>query len=128
MAAGAKEEYAKLREAIETEFPPGKARCPPHDDNQPATLGENFDLRALVGALRKARQSQGLRLADIQEVTGIDQSALCRIESAENANPTVNTLIRYARAVGRRIDVTLVRAQSPKASSAKRPKKRGSKS
>lgn len=107
-----KAESARLREAIEKEFPPGKAGRPARDPNQPANLGEFFDLRAIVGELRKAREAQGLSLADVQNATGIDRSALCRIESGENGNPTMNTLVRYARALGRRIDATLVDVES----------------
>ena len=110
-----KSKYARLRNAVEQEFPPGKAKRPPRDPNQPSDLGEYFDLRALVGELRKAREAQGLSLSDVQRATGIDPSALCRIESGENGNPTVNTLIRYARAIGRRINVALVEADPVKA-------------
>jgi len=39
----------------------------------------------------------------------------CRIESGENGNPTVNTLLRYARAIGRKINVALVEADPVKA-------------
>ena len=110
-----KAKYARLREAVEKEFPPGKAKRPPRDPNQPADLGEYFDLRALVGELRKAREAQGLSLADVQQATGIDRAALCRIETGENGNPTVNTLLRYARAIGRKINVALVEADPVKA-------------
>lgn len=106
-----KQAHAQLRAQIEKEFPPGKAKRPPRDPNQPANLGEYFDLRAVVGELRKAREAQGLSLADVQAATGIDRSALCRIESGENGNPTVNTLIRYARAVGRRLEIALVESK-----------------
>jgi ribosome-binding protein aMBF1 (putative translation factor) len=109
-----KAKYAKQRDEIEREFPPRKAKHPPRDPDQPADLREYFDLRALVGQLRKAREAQGLSLADIQQVTGIDPAALCRIETGENGNPTVNTLVRYARAVGRKIDVALIEADSIK--------------
>jgi DNA-binding phage protein len=110
-----KAKYARLREAVEQEFPPGKAKRPPRDLDQPADLGQYFDLRALVGELRKAREAQGLSLADVQQATGIDRAALCRIETGENGNPTVNTLLRYARAIGRKINVTLVEADPVKA-------------
>jgi DNA-binding XRE family transcriptional regulator len=109
-----KAKYAQMRDAVERELPPGKAKRPPQDPNQPANLGEYFDLRAVVGELRKAREAQGLSLADVQQLTGIDRSALCRIESGENGNPTVNTLIRYARAVGRKINVALVETEPAK--------------
>ncbi len=68
-----------------------------------------------MGELRKAREAQGLSLADVQQATGIDRAALCRIETGENGNPTVNTLLRYARAIGRKINVALVEADSVKA-------------
>jgi ribosome-binding protein aMBF1 (putative translation factor) len=115
LSAADKAKYAEMREAVEQEFPPGKAKRPPRDSNQPADLGEYFDLRALIGELRKAREAQGLSLADIQQATGIDRSALCRIESGENGNPTVNTLIRYARALGRQINVALLEVDPVKA-------------
>ena len=110
-----KAKYARLREAVEKEFPPGKAKRPPRDPDQPADLSEYFDLRALVGELRKAREAQGLSLADVQKATGIDRAALCRIETGENGNPTVNTLLRYARAIGRKINVALVEVDPVKA-------------
>ena len=47
--------------------------------------------------------------------TAIDRAALCRIETGENGNPTVNTLLRYARAIGRKINVALVEADPVKA-------------
>jgi DNA-binding XRE family transcriptional regulator len=115
LSEAAKARYSQMRDAVEKEFPPGKATRPPRDPNQPADLGEYFDLRALVGELRKAREAQGLSLADVQQATGIDRSALCRIESGENGNPTVNTLIRYARALGRRINVALLEIDPIKA-------------
>lgn len=110
-----KAKYEEIRKAVERELPPGKAKRPSHDPSQPADLGEYFDLRALIGELRKAREAQGMSLADVQELTGIDRSALCRIESGENGNPTVNTLIRYARAVGRTINVALIETEPAKA-------------
>jgi DNA-binding XRE family transcriptional regulator len=110
-----KVKYARMGDAVEQEFPPGNAKRSPRDPDQPADLGEYFDLRALVGELRKAREAQGLSLGDVQKATGIDRAALCRIESGENGNPTVNTLIRYARAVGRKINVALVEADPVKA-------------
>ena len=56
-----------------------------------------------------------MSLADVQQATGIDRSALCRIESGENGNATVNTLIRYSRPLGRRINVALLEIDPVKA-------------
>jgi transcriptional regulator with XRE-family HTH domain len=44
----------------------------------------------------------GLSLADVAERTGIDKAALSRLETAQNMNPTVSTLCRYANSLGKR--------------------------
>jgi DNA-binding XRE family transcriptional regulator len=114
LSHAAKAKHAKLRTEIEREFPPGKAKRPPQDSAQPADLGEYFDLQALVGELRKAREAQGMSLIDMQRATGIDRAALSRIETGENGNPTVTTLMRYGRAVGRKINVALSEIETAK--------------
>ena len=100
-------EHRRERELIEQEFPPGKAQVPPDDPSHPPTLGDDFDLRWLVSQLRQAREAQGLSLGDIQNRTQIDRAALSRIESGQNVNPTIGTLARYARAIGKRIALEL---------------------
>lgn len=105
-----KAKYASISKQVEKEFPPDGVVRPSRDSNLPASLGDYFDLRALVWELRKAREAQGLSLADVQQATGIDRSALNRVENAQNQNPTVNTLMRYAMAVGRRIKISIVKA------------------
>lgn len=102
-----KAESAAAARKIEQEFPPGQAGPPPDDATEPATLGDYFDLRFVVGELRREREAQGLSLRDIQQRTGIERSAINRLENAENVNPTINTLTRYARALGLRIDIRL---------------------
>ena len=44
----------------------------------------------------------------MKERTGIERSALSRPENNVAANPTVNTLTRYAAAVGKKALVVLV--------------------
>lgn len=99
--------YADVSRKIEAEFPPGKARLPRENGSEPPAAGEYFDLRRIVAELKKAREAQGLSLRDIQERTGIERSAISRIENGENVNPTINTLTRYARAVDRLIEIRL---------------------
>ena len=106
MSAEQRTRYAKLARAVEQEFPPGKAVAS-RDPELPASLGDYFDLRSLVGELRRAREAQDITLAELARITGIDRAALSRIESGENLNPTVNTLARYAQAVGRRVRFSL---------------------
>ncbi len=63
-------------------------------------------VQAVIAALKTAREAQGLSLADIRERTGIERSALSRLENAV-PNLTVRTLERYAQAVGKRIVIQL---------------------
>ena len=57
--------------------------------------------------LKKARERAGLSLSRLAELSGIDKAALSRLESGRHPNPTLDTLARYARAVGKRLVVSL---------------------
>ena len=46
-------------------------------------------------------------MADLTERTGMDRSALSKLETGQRPNPTIDTLVRYADAVGKRLVVTL---------------------
>ena len=60
-----------------------------------------------LAELKTARTAAGLSLADVAERSGIDKAALSRLENGIQANPTVETLLRYAAAVGKRLRWTL---------------------
>ena len=49
----------------------------------------------------------GLSLSDLTEITGIDRSALSKLETGQRPNPTIETLARYAEAVGKHLHVSL---------------------
>jgi predicted transcriptional regulator len=65
-------------------------------------------LREAVGALKAAREALGLSLTDMKTRTGIEKGNLSRLENAPNPNPTIDTLTRYADAVGKEVVITLV--------------------
>ena len=46
------------------------------------------------------RRTNGIRLSDLAERAGIDKANLSRLENDINANPTLETLVRIARAIG----------------------------
>src|ERR1700736_4139899 len=64
-------------------------------------------LQELVKQLKAAREAKGLTLSDLTERTGMDRSALSKLETGQRSNPTIGTLIRYAEAVGKRLVVSL---------------------
>jgi DNA-binding XRE family transcriptional regulator len=96
--------YRKIREEVAAEFPALVAR---HHERE-ASLDQ---LTPLLGQLRAAREALGLSLADMTDRTGMDRSAISKLENGERANPTVETLVRYAEAVGKRLVVTLADAK-----------------
>jgi len=91
--------------------------------------GANFHLRAEYRELRPflehikgAREAAGLTLAEVSRRSGIDQPALSRLETGHNKNPTLDTLWRYAAAVGQRLVLTTeaIRDTRPAPSKTKR--------
>ena len=73
----------------------------------PIPLGVYFELRVALHELKKAREAAGLSLADVAERSGIDKAALSRLENGVHDNPTVETLMRYAAALGKKLTWTL---------------------
>ena len=43
----------------------------------------------------------GALLCNLTELTGMDRSALSKLETGQGTNPTVGPLVRYAEAVGK---------------------------
>jgi DNA-binding XRE family transcriptional regulator len=84
--------------------------------------GEYRELRPFVEEIKRTRKAAGLTLAEVSRRCGIDQPALSRLENGHNANPTLDTLWRYAAAVGRRLILTLeaIRDTRPAQGKAKR--------
>ena len=95
--------YRAVREQVADELPELIER---HQERM-ATLDQ---LQDLLAQLKVAREARGMSLADLTELTGMDRSALSKLETGQRANPTVETLVRYAEAVGKRLVVTLADA------------------
>jgi transcriptional regulator with XRE-family HTH domain len=57
----------------------------------------------LLAGLKRTREAAGLTLAEVAQRCGIDQPALSRLENGHNPNPTVETLWKYAAALGKRL-------------------------
>jgi len=92
--------YKAIRASVAEELPELLAR---HEERM-ATLDQ---LRELLLQLRAAREAKGLSLSDLTELTGMDRSAISKLETGQRSNPTVETLVRYAEAVGKRLVLSL---------------------
>ncbi len=95
--------YKKIRSQVAEELPDLVA----HHHDRVAGLDQ---LDKLCAQLKAAREAKGLSLADVTELTGMDRSALSKLETGQRVNPTVETLVRYAKAVGKRVVVSLTDA------------------
>jgi len=96
--------YRAVREQVAEELP---ALIERHHERT-ASLDQ---LQELLTQLKAAREAKGLSLADLTELTGMDRSALSKLETGQRANPTVETLVRYADAVGKRLVVSLTESR-----------------
>jgi predicted transcriptional regulator len=103
LTAGEAAKYRTVRDHVAAELPELVAR---HHARE-ASLDQ---FQPLFRQLKDAREAKGLSLADLTDVTGMDRSALSKLETGQRSNPTVETLVRYAEAVGKKLVVTLADA------------------
>lgn len=63
----------------------------------------------VVGTFRAIREAKGLSLDDLAKTTGLERSAISKLERGET-NPTLRTLERYAGGLRMRLVVALIDA------------------
>ena len=73
------EKYRKIREDIEMEKPAIIVKA-----QQARREARRKQLAAVMQSLQAAREAKGLSLADVHEQTGIDRSALSKLENVTN--------------------------------------------
>jgi ribosome-binding protein aMBF1 (putative translation factor) len=95
---------SRVRESLEREYREKKTVETIGDGT---TMGSLVEFRRFIMSLRRERERQGLSLSDIAERADIDKAALSRLENGQQLNPTVNTLARYANALGSTLKLAL---------------------
>ena len=71
-------------------------------------MKHDAQVQRLASRLREARQSAGLSLTQLSERTGMTRQAISRIESGENRNPTISTIVRLAEALNKECVIDLL--------------------
>jgi len=99
-----KDRHTRIREQIRAELPNIKTRA---QQQLTEALQRGIAIQHTMSVLKAERVKKGLSLAEMKERTGIERSTLSRLENQAEANPTINTLTRYAAAVGKRVFVVL---------------------
>jgi len=97
----------EIRERFQRERPGLDELLASGDATEAVSQGEYLDLRVMLAALKKHRERQGLSLADVAGRSGMDRAAISRLENGVYLNPTVDTLYRYAEAIGAEIGFSL---------------------
>ena len=78
-----------------------------------AAYNELEEEYAFLEEVLKARKKSGLTQAELAEKIGTSQSAIARLESTSSGHsPSISTLQKYARALGCKLQIKLVRVQS----------------
>jgi predicted transcriptional regulator len=92
-----------IREKFQREKPSLKKLVESGDAPPPMPLGTYVQVQVLLHRLKQEREAAGLSLADVAERTGMDRAAISRLENGHQSNPTIDTIARYATALGKRI-------------------------
>jgi DNA-binding XRE family transcriptional regulator len=114
--------------AVRAEF----EHCPTQEELEasgayegPIKSGAYFAVKIVIHELKMARHAAGLTLAAVSKLTGMDQATLSRLENGRQPNPTIDTLWRYASAVGRQLVVTHAEPAAETPANGKASTKRG---
>ena len=95
-----REKFQKERPTLAQLVATGKYSKPMLQENLLAML-------EFAAKLKTQREKLRLSLTDLANRSGIDKAALSRLENGLADNPTVNTLERLARALGKRLRLAL---------------------
>ena len=92
-----------IREKFQSEKPDMEQLLASGDYTDPIPLGTYLETKALLHCLKQERELAGLSLADVASLTGMDKATISRLENGHQQNPTVETLSRYAMAIGKQL-------------------------
>ncbi|MCZ6873207.1 MAG: helix-turn-helix transcriptional regulator [bacterium] len=106
------ERHKRIREQVQAELPDIKKRAKLKLDE---VMQHGIAIQHTMSVLKAERMKKGLSLSNMKERTGIERSTLSRLENNEEGNPTVNTLARYAEAVGKKVLIVLADADEVEA-------------
>lgn len=87
--------------------PPLSEILTPEERADAIAAGDYQALRMWMADFRAKRIEAGKTLAEIAAETGIAPETLSRLESGNATNPTFKTLCLLARAVGKRISISI---------------------
>jgi hypothetical protein len=100
MTAEERDRVDAVRRDIQQDLPELKALARAERESREA-------VRRMLQALKAEREMRGLSLQNIEDATGIGRANLSKLENHDAPNPTVQTLFRYALALGKKVGLRL---------------------
>src|SRR5271157_5743880 len=79
-----------------------------------------LEVRTLGTKMREIREGLGLSLTDVSERSGLTRAVVSRLENGWKLNPTLETLFRYAEALGSDLHLTIDLPADPAAKTTSR--------
>ena len=101
--AAEKKRFAQARRDVELEKPALTRRAL----TRKAKMLASFNAMQL---LKQERENRALSLNDVARRSGIDKSRLSKLENDPNENPTLQTLMRIAHAIGVKLTISVAAA------------------
>ena len=98
-----RQRHDEIRERFQRERPNLKQLLSTGEATEVVSHGEYLNLLTMLADLKKHRVRKGLSLADVAAKSGMDRAAISRLENGAYLNPTLDTLYRYAAAIGAEI-------------------------
>lgn len=92
--------YRRIREKIAAELPEIRARGR-------EILSVVRPASKIFQELKAIREAKGLSLAEVGELSGMDRSFISKLETGVYTNFTLQTLERYARSLGKHLEISL---------------------
>jgi DNA-binding XRE family transcriptional regulator len=96
-----KKTVKEIRGAFQREKPTPEQLVAAGDMEPPVSQATFIAVWQAVDALKKARLEAGLSLSQLAARATLDKATLSRLEAGLHLNPTLDTLARYALALGR---------------------------
>ena len=123
-SAADRERHRAIREFCERERPGPDQLTAGGRYDEPLPLESYMAFREAVLALKAERERRGLQLDEVAQASGIPKTSLGRLETGKLANPSIDLLLRYAAAVGRRLTWRVEPIPAPAVTNGKGKKER----
>ena len=101
--ASEKARIRALRDRFQRERPTPQQLIASGEYSEPIPIGQFLEIQRALQELKRQRENARLSLADVSKRSGIDRAAISRLENGLQPNPKLDTLCRYAAAIGKQI-------------------------